>query len=58
MRGFGLLIGYIIGNKQARDWVIHKICQTSCIIEDEFKKTPLGQIFTKEKEDDDVSETD
>jgi hypothetical protein len=58
MRGFGLIIGYIIGNKQARDWVIHKICQTSCIIEDEFRKTPLGQIFTKEKEDDDVSETD
>lgn len=58
MRGFGLIIGYIIGNKQARDWVIHKICQTSCIIEDEFKKTPLGQIFIKEKEDDDVSETD
>ena len=58
MRGFGLIIGYIIGNKQARDWVIHKICQTSCIIEDEFKKTPLGQIFTKEKEDDNVSETD
>lgn len=58
MRGLGIIIGYIIGNKQTRDWVIHKICQTSCIIEDEFKKTPLGQIFTKEKKDDDVSETD
>lgn len=58
MRGFGLIIGYIIGNKQTRNWVIHKICQTSCIIEDEFKKTPLGQLFIKEKEDDDVSETD
>lgn len=59
MRGLGkFIIGYLLGNKDTRDWCISKICQASCLIENEFKKTPLGKILTKEKKDDDVSEVD
>lgn len=58
MRGFGIIIGYVIGNKNARDWIIRKICQASCIVENEFKKSPLGQILTQEEKNEDISETD
>lgn len=58
MRGFGIIIGYILGNEKARNWCIEKICQASCIIEQEFKKTPLGQIIGKEKDNDDISKVD
>lgn len=58
MRGLGLIIGYIIGNEKARNWCIEKICQASCIVEKEFKKTPLGKILEKEKKNDDVSKVD
>jgi hypothetical protein len=58
MRGLGIIIGYIIGNEKARNWCIEKICQASCVIEQEMKKTPLGQILEKEKKDDDVSKVD
>ena len=53
----GLIIGYLLGNKQARDWLARKICQASCVIDKELKKTPLGK-FLKENTDDDVSKTD
>lgn len=58
MRGLGIIIGYILGNEKARKWCVEKICQASCIIEQEFKKTPLGQIIGKEKDDDDISKVD
>lgn len=58
MRGFGFIVGYILGNEAARKWCIEKICQASCIIEEEMKNTPLGKILIKEKEDDDVSKID
>lgn len=58
MRGLGLLIGYILGNEKARNWCIQKICQASCIIEEEMKKTPLGEVLGKDKKDDDVQRVD
>lgn len=58
MRGLGLLIGYILGNEKARNWCIQKICQASCIIEDEIKKTPLGEVLGKGKEDDNIQRVD
>lgn len=57
MRGLGMILAYIMGNKKARDWCIDKICQASCIVENEFKKTPLWLIF-KDKKDDDVLKAD
>ena len=58
MRGLGLIIGYILGNEAARNWCIEKICQASCLVEREFKKTPLGQILEKDKKNDDFSDVD
>lgn len=60
MQGLGkFIIGYILGNKTARDWCIGKLCQASCIIDAEFKKTPLGKMLIKtEKKDDNVSKVD
>lgn len=61
MQGLGkFIIGYILGNKTARDWCIEKICQASCIVDNELKKTPLGKMLikTEEKKDDNVSKTD
>lgn len=58
MRGLGLLIGYILGNEKARNWCIQKICQASCIIEQEMKKTPLREVLGKDKKDDDVQRVD
>lgn len=58
MRGLGIIIGYILGNEKARNWCIEKICQASCIVEKEFEKTQLGQILTKDKNNDDVSKVD
>lgn len=58
MRGLGIIIGYILGNEKARKWCVEKICQASCVIEQEMKKTPLGKILEKDKKDDDVSKVD
>ena len=60
MQGLGkFIVGYILGNKTARDWCIGKLCQASCIIEQEMRKTPLGKILSKtEKKDDNVSKVD
>lgn len=58
MRGLGLLIGYILGNEKARNWCIQKICQASCIIEQEMKKTPLGEVLGKGKENDNIQRVD
>lgn len=58
MRGLGIIIGYIIGNEKTRNWCIEKICQASCLVEQEFKKTPLGQILKKEKDNDNISKVD
>ena len=60
MQGLGkFIIGYILGNKTARDWCIGKFCQASCIIEQEMRKTPLGKMLSKtEKKDDNVSKVD
>ena len=57
MRGLGIILAYVMGNKKARDWCINKICQASCIIENEFKKTPLWLMFTENKNDD-IPKTD
>jgi hypothetical protein len=51
MRGLGIIIGYILGNAAARDWCIEKICQASCIIEKELKKTPMAKLIIKDKKD-------
>lgn len=58
MRALGIILGYVMGNKQARDWVVKKICQASCFVEHEFKKSPLGKVFVQERKDDNISETD
>lgn len=38
MRGFGIIIGYILGNEKARKWCWGQICKASCVIDQEFKK--------------------
>lgn len=53
----GLIIGYLLGNKKARDWIVEKICQASCVIDKEIRKTPLAKILM-EKKDDDVLQDD
>lgn len=58
MRGIDrILIGYVLGNEKARKWLLKKFCQASCIVDREFKKTPLGKIIT-EKKNDDISKVD
>lgn len=49
MRGLGLIIGYILGNAQARQWCINMLRQTSCAIEKDFMKTELGKIFSNKQ---------
>nr|DAU20397.1 MAG TPA: hypothetical protein [Caudoviricetes sp.] len=52
MQGLGkFIIGYILGNEKARNWCIEKICQASCIIEKELKKTPIAKLVNKESKD-------
>lgn len=58
MRGLGILIGYILGNEKARNWIVQKICQASCIIEQEMKKTQLVEVLGKEKKNDEVQRVD
>lgn len=38
MRGFGIVIGYILGNETARKWCWGQICKASCVIDKELKK--------------------
>lgn len=58
MRGFGFVLGYLLGNKEARDWCIKQVCKASCIIDREVKKTPLFKLFDlKEKTDDGKTES-
>lgn len=48
MRGLGkFIVGYILGNDAARNWCIKKVCQASCVIENEFKKSELGKMFSQ-----------
>lgn len=63
MQGLGkLIIGYILGNETARNWCIKKVCQASCVIDSEFRKSPLAKILItekeKEKKDDDIQKVD
>lgn len=43
-----MLIGFLIGNKKAREWCMAKICETSCLIDKEI----LSKM--KKKDNDDV----
>lgn len=47
MRGFGFIIGYILGNEKARDWCIKKICQASLVVD---------KFLQKESKDDKLQE--
>lgn len=38
MRGFGIIVGYILGNEQARKWCWGQLCKASCVIDQELKK--------------------
>lgn len=59
MRGTSLLLGYLIGNKEARKWCIKKLCQASCFVDQEIKKTPLGKMLLPEKKgNENVQKTD
>lgn len=46
----GLIIGYLLGNKRAREWLADKICQASCVIDKELKKTPIWNILLENKD--------
>lgn len=50
MRGFELILGYLLGNETARKWCISKICETSCLIDKEI----LSKIKTEDKKDDNI----
>lgn len=45
MRGLFLALGYILGNKDARDKCIHVLKQTSCVIDETIKNTELGKMI-------------
>lgn len=45
MRGLFLVLGYILGNKEARDKCISMLKQTSCVIDDTIKNTELGKMI-------------
>lgn len=47
----GLIIGYLLGSKKAREWLVGKICQASCLVDKELKKTPLGKLLKEKKND-------
>lgn len=47
MRGIDLIIGFLLGNKTARDWLIKQLDQTSRVVQNEFKKSELGKIFSQ-----------
>lgn len=44
MRGLFLALGYILGNKDARDKCISMLKQTSCVIDETIKNTELGKL--------------
>lgn len=59
MQGLGkFIIGYILGNETARKWCINKLCQASCVIDSELKKTPLAKLFIKEKTNAQIQKND
>lgn len=47
MRGFDLIIGFLLGNKTTRDWLIKQLDQASRVVEKEFKNSELGKIFSQ-----------
>jgi len=48
MRGLELFIGYLLGNKTAREWCIKQLCQASCFVDKELKKILKGKDDEKE----------
>ena len=42
MRGFDLLVGYILGNESARKWIISKLRETSLALDNVVKEN-LGE---------------
>lgn len=47
MRGIDLIIGFLLGNKTTRDWMLKQLDQASKVIEKEFKNSELGKIFSQ-----------
>lgn len=47
MRGIDLIVGFLLGNKTTRDWLIKQLDQASRVVEKEFKKSELGKIFSQ-----------
>lgn len=65
MRGLYLILGYVLGNETARKWCFENLKKASVIIDNEFKKMPIGkkiysiiQDKTMEQKDDDSSRPD
>lgn len=47
MRGIDLIIGFLLGNKKTRDWLLKQLDQASKVIEKEFKNSELGKVFSQ-----------
>ena len=47
MRGIDLIVGFLLGNKTTRDWLIKQLDQASRVVEKEFKNSELGKIFSQ-----------
>lgn len=47
MRGLGLIVGFLLGNKETRDWIFNQFNQASRSIDEQIKKTELGKIFSQ-----------
>ena len=47
MRGIDLIIGFLLGNKTTRDWLLKQLNQASRVVEKEFKNSELGKIFSQ-----------
>ena len=58
MRGFAIILAYILGNEKARNWCMKKICEASVAIDKGFKQTPLGKIIKGDEKNDDVRKID
>lgn len=51
MRGLTFILGFIIGNDTARKWCIEKMNNASRVLEQEFKKSPLGKMLKGTNDD-------